>query len=202
MTDTPDPDAPADAPVDRTLTWAPLLGAAAVAAVVLLVLVLAGPGSDHHLGTATDATARCSCPATYEVASQAVGADQPLGRRRGKALVADPEAQPRDGLPLQDLGLARRHGDARLDGHRTLTGDLAAVTRCCRSCRTGRFAGLRGADASDGGSYLLGSCSPTGDVWILGPRRPVPGLDERRHSPPPACTANSPAPTRDGTWAG
>ncbi|MGI8677421.1 MAG: hypothetical protein ACR2LX_01780 [Jatrophihabitans sp.] len=156
-------------PPDKSLTWMPLLGAAVVAAVVVLILVLTGSGKENHLGTATDADGALSCPKTYEVNSTAWVPIDPAGVDGKKSLVPDTKPGHATVCHYPTSGSPTERGDARLAGRRTLGGDLRAITRGLSKLPKSPAQTCAARQAAPGGSYLLGLNFATGVVWVSAP---------------------------------
>lgn len=166
-------------PDDRTLTWWPIAGAAIVAALVVLVIVLAGPGEDNHVGSKIDNGGALVCPDSYEQRAFVRNGKiqkpwvpvEPTGVGGDTTLVPDTEPSH---VTLCQYSSTRTDTDnaveVKLSGHRTLDSGLREVTKDLTD-EPKRQSSSTGCTSSGGAKedYLIGLRFATGLLWVSVP---------------------------------
>jgi hypothetical protein len=172
-----------DRPQNRSLTWWPIGGAAAIAVVAILVVVLVGSGGDNRTGARTAKGGSLVCPGTYEQHPRSEGDNlkgwvpiQATGVDGGSSLVPPDkgsDSAPRHvSLCAYDAAAAdpSRTVEVKLSGSRTLTSGAAALAKQLSAAPAApTSAGECTTPRAPGTDYLIGLVYSTGKIWVSVP---------------------------------
>jgi len=163
-------------PHERSLTWMPIVGAAVIALIGVIVIVVVGSGHDDRTGLKTDSDGALVCPAVYKQEPVTGRASTPRAYvpLRPTGIDGSQDLVP-DTKPLhvtvcryapQSVTLSRSAA-IPVDGRRVLTSGGQALTRALSKAPK---SGIKvGACSGPGTTYMMGFVFATGAAWVTVP---------------------------------
>ena len=161
---------------DRSLTWLPIVGAAVIALIGVIVIVVVGSGKDTRVGLKTDDDGALVCPDTYTL-SAVTGVKsvprawvplRPTGVDGGADLVPDTKPLHVTICRYPATGVSLSHSTKiRLGGSRTVKTNVAAMTKSLSKAARSSLAS--GTCTGPDTTYMVGFVFATGVAWVTLP---------------------------------